>query len=410
MMAKLRYDFTETVIALAGFVSAALYTPYIAFAQGIEANLLKDKAYFHALEDKAVSEGFTGIRTSEGLIENLYPLRVTGVSTEPVQDAANSFLASLSPTQLIRSHLPMDDLEWRRWLNVDNGIYARKGTPIAEMHATQRQAAMGLLATTLSARGVAQSRAIMLTDQALKELNPELAPYYGSDLYYFTVMGTPSADEPWGWQLDGHHLVINAFLLGDQMVMTPTFWGGEPAITRQGSASGNEVLQAQQDLGLALAQSLQAEQLSAAILDPAKTGDNILAGAYQDNRVIDYAGLAATNMSGTQRDTLVALIESYVGAMRAPHAAVRLKEVVKHLDETRLVWIGGTEDDSVFYYRIHSPVILIEFDHQIPVGTTMLNTPGQPTRDHIHTVVRTPNGNDYGRDLLAQHLATAHAH
>ncbi|TKD45121.1 MAG: hypothetical protein E5W98_14755 [Mesorhizobium sp.] len=31
------------------------------------------------------------------------------------------------------------------------------------------------------------------------------------------------------------------------------------------------------------------------------------------------------------------------------------------------------------------------------------------TRGHIHTVVRTPNGNDYGKDLLRQHHE-AHAH
>lgn len=28
---------------------------------------------------------------------------------------------------------------------------------------------------------------------------------------------------------------------------------------------------------------------------------------------------------------------------------------------------------------------------------------GVPTREHVHTVVRTPNGNDYGKDLLRQH-------
>jgi hypothetical protein len=27
-------------------------------------------------------------------------------------------------------------------------------------------------------------------------------------------------------------------------------------------------------------------------------------------------------------------------------------------------------------------------------------------RTHIHTVVRTPNGNDYGKDLLRQHYAS----
>ncbi len=43
-------------------------------------------------------------------------------------------------------------------------------------------------------------------------------------------MGTPSATEPWGWQLDGHHLIINYFVLGDQVVMTPSFFGSEPVI------------------------------------------------------------------------------------------------------------------------------------------------------------------------------------
>jgi len=44
---------------------------------------------------------------------------------------------------------------------------------------------------------------------------------YGEWLYWLSVMGTPSADEPWGWQLDGHHLIINCFILKDQMVLTP---------------------------------------------------------------------------------------------------------------------------------------------------------------------------------------------
>jgi len=52
-------------------------------------------------------------------------------------------------------------------------------------------------------------------------------------------------------------------------------------------------------------------------------------------------------------------------------------------------------------YRLHSPVILIEFDHQR--GIVFAND--RPSRHHIHTVVRTPNGNDYGKDLLRQHHA-----
>jgi hypothetical protein len=40
----------------------------------------------------------------------------------------------------------------------------------------------------------------------------------GEWLYWLSIMGTPSSDEPWGWQLDGHHLIINCFVLQDHMV------------------------------------------------------------------------------------------------------------------------------------------------------------------------------------------------
>ena len=74
--------------------------------------------------------------------------------------------------------------------------------------------------------------------------------------------------------------------------------------------------------------------------------------------------------------------------------------------QTSFAWIGGTEPASVFYYRIHSPVILIEFDHQTPANLRQLAAnPNVPNREHIHVVVRTPNGNDYGKDLLRQHYA-----
>ena len=88
------------------------------------------------------------------------------------------------------------------------------------------------------------------------------------------------------------------------------------------------------------------------------------------------------------------------------------EEVEAHLDSTYFAWIGGTGPDSVFYYRIQSPVILIEFDHQGPVA---LPGPKVPSRRHVHSVVRTPNGNDYGKDLLRQHyeqqrLNPSHGH
>jgi hypothetical protein len=84
-----------------------------------------------------------------------------------------------------------------------------------------------------------------------------------------------------------------------------------------------------------------------------------------------------------------------------------MDEVKRDLDTTYFAWIGGTDAASVFYYRIHSPVVLVEFDHQRPAN--LRGTGNQPTRQHIHTVVRTPNGNDYGKDLLRQHYLQRHS-
>jgi hypothetical protein len=107
-------------------------------------------------------------------------------------------------------------------------------------------------------------------------------------------------------------------------------------------------------------------------------------------------------MTAEQRHVLLELIGLYAGNLRDGHAAVRMEEVERHLDATYFAWIGGNREDDVFYYRIFSPVILIEFDHQKPANLRHLHPP-VPNRQHIHAVVRTPNGNDYGKDLLRQH-------
>ena len=126
--------------------------------------------------------------------------------------------------------------------------------------------------------------------------------------------------------------------------------------------------------------------------------------AFKDNVVLDYAGSKVSSWNDKQRKSLVALMDRYVGNMDDGHAKVRMEEVKRHLDRTYFAWIGGTGAESVFYYRIHSPVILIEFDHQLPAGTRSISAnPKAPDHDHIHTVVRTPNGNDYGKDLLRLH-------
>jgi hypothetical protein len=125
--------------------------------------------------------------------------------------------------------------------------------------------------------------------------------------------------------------------------------------------------------------------------------------AFSDNVELDYAGIKVADFTTEQKALLIDLVGLYIGNMEADAAEVKMAEITAKLDETWFAWVGATEDDSVFYYRIQSPVLLIEFDHETPVGLTHLYPRGVPYKEHIHAVVRTPNGNDYGKDLLRQH-------
>jgi Protein of unknown function (DUF3500) len=357
-----------------------------------------------AAEEAGLAGPFKGI-TAKGEIEaNLFAIRSTGVSTEPVRRAADAFLASLTPAERQATTFAIDADEWRKWMN--QSFYVRQGVSFKEMGAPQREAAFALLRAGLSAKGLKLTRDIMRLNHTLAELNDDNFEEYGEWLYHLTVMGTPSASEPWGWQFEGHHAVINYFVLGDQVVMTPTFMGSEPATAASGKYKGTTILREEQHRALAFVNGLSEEQRAKAVLSFSKTGNNILTEAWKDNVVLDYAGLPATALTEPQRRDLLDLVGLYVGNMAEGHSRVRMDEVRRHLDRTFFAWIGKTEPGSVFYYRIHSPVILIEFDHNRPIALRHLtDDPSLPNVEHIHTIVRTPNGNDYGKDLLRQHYA-----
>ncbi len=363
--------------------------------------------YFAELEAKALSEPFRGIETEKGRESGLFPIKSTGVSTAPIQKAAESFLNNLTKVQQERTQFAIDDDEWRKWCNVDNGIYYRQGISLKEMTKIQKEVAFGLMKVSLSAKGLQLSKNIMKTDQTLKELNNGDAAY-DEELYFFTLMGTPSSTEPWGWQLDGHHLVINYFVLGDQVVMSPVFMGGEPIITTSGKYNGNTLFQDEQNLGLDFMQSLPKEIQTEATLSSSKQNNDIKAEASKDNVTLNYEGVLVSKLSATQKESLVHLINQYINNMEEGHHQLKMEEIMTHWNSTYFAWVGETTSDAVFYYRIHSPVVLIEFDHQAAVGVP--NSPNGPVRNHIHTVVRTPNGNDYGKDLLRQHLEKSHNH
>jgi len=354
-----------------------------------------------------LSEDFRGITTDGSVEPGLFEIRSTGISTAPVSEAAQAFLATLNQDQQERISFDIDADEWRKWAN--QHIYYRDGISFEEMNNTQREAALALLAESLSARGLALSQDIMHLNTSLGELNGDNFVEYGEGKYWLTLMGQPSTTEPWGWQLDGHHLNLNYFVMGDQVVMTPAFWGSEPAVATTGKYAGTAIMEDEQRYGLAMINTLDTGQRGQAIIETRKTGNNIMTQAFSDNVVLDYTGIRVSEFSAAQKQQLMRLIGIYIGNMREQHQGIRMAEIEEHLDDTWFAWVGETEEDSVFYYRIQSPVVLIEFDHETPVGLTQLYERGVPYKEHIHSIVRTPNGNDYGKDLLRQHYM-AHPH
>jgi hypothetical protein len=350
-----------------------------------------------------LDEPFFGITTDGTRIQGLFPVRPTGVSTAPVVAAARAYLASLTPAQAERTRFAMDSNEWRHWSNIPLANLQRAGLPFRDMTAPQREAALALLRSGLSARAFDEARKIRQIDGWLAVFNEDPVGF-GEDAYFISIFGEPSETEPWGWQLDGHHLVVNYFAMGDQVVMSPQFWGAEPVYITEGALAGLSVLQDEQNIGLAFMESLRPDQRQRALISAEKTRNNVLAAAFRDNIEVPYEGIRATELDAAQREKLIDVFEVYAGHMQEGHARIRMEEITAHLDETYFAWIGEVGSDAVYYYRIQSPVVFIEFDHTTHVSLREIMPPG-PSRNHFHITVRTPNGNDYGKDLLRQHYA-----
>jgi len=332
----------------------------------------------------------------------LFAIQKTGNSTRAIRNAAEAFLASLTAEQRARTLFPVDTDQWRKWSNIHPTLL-RHGTALFEMSDGQRDCAFALLRESLSQRGFEEALDIMHLNETVLEMTGRLDEY-GEDLYWLSIMGAPSASEPWGWQWDGHHLIINYFVLGDQIVVTPTFLGAEPVHAVSGKYVGVRAFKGDEDRGLALFRALSESQRVKTVIAPETSGEDFTT-AFRDNLVLDYRGIRSGELSSAQSELLLGLVDYHIGRLRDGHAQVKMDEVKRHLNDTYFCWMGGDAADGVFYYRVQSPVIIVEFDHQRGIA---FREHAKPYKDHIHVIVRTPNGNDYGKDLLRQHYQQGH--
>ena len=303
--------------------------------------------------DRAVAEPFVGITTDGVVRPGLFPLGTTGVSTSPMVDAAGAFLASLGPEQRAAVGFPIGSDNWRRWCNVH--IYLmRHGLLLEDLDPAQRAAALELLRASMSARGFEDVRNVMRFNELLASITGS-PDEYGEWAFFLSIFGTPSADEPWGWQLDGHHLNLHCFVLGDQVVMTPALLGSEPCLAEFGPYAGTRMFGDEEDRGLAVVRSLTDEQARRAVLYTSVMSTDVppersvpidgqmMACAFQDNRRLAYEGLRADEMTSGQRGLLRQVIDAYVRRVRDGHAELQMDEVAKHFDETHSAgWAAPT--------------------------------------------------------------------
>jgi hypothetical protein len=359
-------------------------------------------------EAAVLAKPYFGVTFDGKKQDNLFPIKKTGQSTEGVRKAVLNFINSLSPSQKAKCTFPIDSDEWRKWHNIE--LYKRTGIGLEELSKSQNDLAMAILEAGLSPKGVRKSKDVMNMEAYLALLTPT-NKLLGGQKYWFTFMGTPSETEPWGFQYDGHHLIINYFVLGDQVVMSPTFMGSEPNVIPKGPNKGTCTYEAEEKKGLVLFNSLNAVQKEKAQVWHNLDQDFNRTEAFRDNEILAKQGIPASELNKGQKEILLDLIKEFVGNIEDGHAKIKMAEVKKYINVTNFSWVQTDGQNDLYYYRIHSPVILIEFDHQVPVSIWDRAKPRPgPVKYHIHTVVRTPNGNDYGKDLLREHLTLEHVH
>ncbi len=324
-------------------------------------------------------------------------------SSSAMADAAARLLNSLTAEQRQQASFAFAADERMHWHFIPTEMFPRQGLLVRSMTGPQRTLAHELLKAGLSQRGYLTATSIMDLETVLKALEAAQRaagpqPPRGAvlerdpDKYFFSIFGTPSAKDTWGWRVEGHHVSLHFTVVNGTLVASsPSFFGSNPAEVRDGAKKGLRILGAEEDTARALLQSLDAAQRTKAVIDAAAPGD-MATMANVNISPLSPSGVEAAAMTAAQRDLLMKLLDVYIGKMAADIAGDRLARVRKAgVEKVAFAWAGETERGKKHYYRVQGPTFLIEYD----------NT--QNDGNHIHSVWRDFDG-DFGRDLLREHL------
>ena len=319
---------------------------------------------------------------------------VTGSQTEQTMAAAaKALLGALDQPQQTKIRFAFEADERLNWHFIPR---ERKGLPLKEMTPRQRELAMALLKTGLSARGFTKAETIRSLENVLRAIEAGRI-VRDPELYFFTIFGEPGAPA-WGWRYEGHHIAQNWTVLnGKPVATTPAFLGVNPAEVREGAMKGTRALAAEGDLAFGLLKTLTPEQRKVAIVSDVAPRD-IITGNTVKTAPIDQLGIVASTLTTAQQALLMNLIEEHATVQVSALAEQRLKKVrADGLGSVRFAWLGAIDPSGGHYYRIQGASFLIEYDNV------------QNNANHQHVVWRDFAG-DFGADLLKLHYATDSEH
>jgi Protein of unknown function (DUF3500) len=293
----------------------------------------------------------------------------------------------------------------------------RAGLKLDLMHTKHRALAQELLWSALSASGYHKIINIMQLEYVLQPTSATGFPR-GVEDYTVALFGDPSAEQPWGWRFEGHHVSLNVSVVpGGGVSATPMFLGADPAEVGFGPLAGLRVLRVEEDLARELVTSLAPAQRAKAILmgDPKFNADAAKFGfVYADNTPWDLIasnimkepdtweswrddlvpdGIPVAELNRDQRALVAALLQEVLGTYR-PEIAARYWAQID-LNELSFAWIGSLQRKQPHYYRIQGADFLYEYDN------------AQGNGNHIHAVWRSRAG-DFGDDLLKRHYQESH--
>ena len=324
----------------------------------------------------------------------IFPLAIQAQKKEVLTNA-QTFISTLTPELKLKAQFPFDDAERFNWNFVP---IQRKGITFYDFTPKQRDAAMTLLKSSLSEQGYQKATAIVNLENVLKMVENRGADDHFRDPmnYHFWVFGTPDEKKPWAWRFEGHHVSLNFSLLNGEIVSsTPSFFGSNPGIVKEGSSKGMEVLKQETDMGFAFVNSLSAAQRSTALLSETALPE-IVSGNNRKAVLLTPAGLGFKEMNKDQQTSLLKLLDLYVKNYAFGFSKKLMEKIKKAgIENLTFAWAGSLQPGAGHYYRIQGPMLLIEYD----------NT--QNNANHVHTTIRDLN-DDFAEDILREHYAKEH--